>query len=230
MNNRLIILRITILLLTVSLTGCIENTEKYAEDADGDGYFDEIDDFPNDDTEWLDSDDDGIGNNADFDDDNDGYLDDNDYLPYKDAKIQITLDKFKVIDEVDTWPDDSNKSQVYFEIYINNKYVERVPDERYFYEVELGKIRNISWQLTYDVPDNLKTHMISIRMYDSDEITYDQLDIDGHDISKDCTVVYYITTEQWIGDDGDGITDGSEDGTQYSDDDDAYLEYEIKTI
>ncbi|MFT7559181.1 MAG: beta-glucanase (GH16 family) [Flavobacteriales bacterium] len=44
-------------------------------DTDGDGVFDAVDDFPLDATEWLDTDGDGTGNNADNDDDNDGCLD-----------------------------------------------------------------------------------------------------------------------------------------------------------
>ena len=44
-------------------------------DTDGDGYTDSNDDFPDDPTEWLDTDDDGIGNNADEDDDGDGMPD-----------------------------------------------------------------------------------------------------------------------------------------------------------
>ena len=44
-------------------------------DMDGDGYPDSSDDFPDDPTEWLDTDDDGIGNNADEDDDDDGMPD-----------------------------------------------------------------------------------------------------------------------------------------------------------
>ena len=47
----------------------------YAIDSDGDGYDDDIDIFPNDPTEWYDTDRDGIGNNADTDDDGDGILD-----------------------------------------------------------------------------------------------------------------------------------------------------------
>ena len=44
-------------------------------DSDGAGIPDSLDIFPYDNTEWQDSDSDGIGNNADNDDDGDGYLD-----------------------------------------------------------------------------------------------------------------------------------------------------------
>ena len=50
-------------------------------DGDGDNVPDLIDAFPTDPNEWVDSDGDGIGNNADPDDDNDGILDVNDPLP-----------------------------------------------------------------------------------------------------------------------------------------------------
>ena len=44
-------------------------------DTDGDSYGDACDAFPNDATEWLDTDSDGTGNNADPDDDGDGLTD-----------------------------------------------------------------------------------------------------------------------------------------------------------
>ena len=44
-------------------------------DIDRDGYANEEDAFPLDGAEWVDTDGDGIGNNADTDDDNDGYSD-----------------------------------------------------------------------------------------------------------------------------------------------------------
>ena len=44
-------------------------------DSDGDGANDAVDDFPTDPNEWLDTDSDGIGNNADEDDDGDGMSD-----------------------------------------------------------------------------------------------------------------------------------------------------------
>jgi len=50
-------------------------------DDDGDSYIDTNDDFPNDASEWIDSDNDGTGDNADNDDDNDGTSDSNDDFP-----------------------------------------------------------------------------------------------------------------------------------------------------
>ncbi|MDH3831916.1 MAG: tandem-95 repeat protein, partial [Gammaproteobacteria bacterium] len=51
-----------------------ENPE-FSPDTDGDGLRDDVDAFPNDPTETVDFDGDGIGNNADPDDDNDGMPD-----------------------------------------------------------------------------------------------------------------------------------------------------------
>ena len=50
-------------------------------DTDGDGHVDSKDAFPNDPHEWLDTDHDGTGDNADTDDDNDG-INDTDELKY----------------------------------------------------------------------------------------------------------------------------------------------------
>ena len=53
-----------------------------APDADGDGIVDEADALPDDPTEWVDFDGDGIGDNADPDDDGDGVADADDAFPY----------------------------------------------------------------------------------------------------------------------------------------------------
>ncbi|MCX6807282.1 MAG: thrombospondin type 3 repeat-containing protein [Patescibacteria group bacterium] len=50
-------------------------TSPYLKDTDGDKFIDSEDVFPLDAKEWLDTDKDGIGNNADPDDDNDNYCD-----------------------------------------------------------------------------------------------------------------------------------------------------------
>ena len=63
--------------LTISVTSDgIDDDVGLPGDRDGDGYGDLLDVFPDDPTEWVDTDSDNIGNNADTDDDSDGLLDD----------------------------------------------------------------------------------------------------------------------------------------------------------
>lgn len=63
------------------------NVDAYiAQDSDGDGVLDYLDAFPNDSTEWLDTDGDHLGNNSDSDDDNDGVADIRDGFPLDGSK------------------------------------------------------------------------------------------------------------------------------------------------
>lgn len=179
-------------------------------------------------TVLMDTDLDCIPDVDDIDDDNDGYLDSEDYLPKQDAKIKITLEKFRVIDEVDSPPNNLH-AQVYFKIYVNDDYKARAPSSS-FWDVDIDELKTINWVYTYNCPDNRDIHKINIQMYDTDEYFDDLLDIDGHDNSMGLTVNYNIQTQTWTGDDTDGITDGSYDGTQATDDDDCYLEYNIETV
>lgn len=55
-------------------------------DSDNDGVLDHLDAFPDDGSEWLDTDNDQIGNNADTDDDNDGVSDIRDGAPLDSSK------------------------------------------------------------------------------------------------------------------------------------------------
>ncbi len=59
----------------------IEVSAYVNQDSDGDGVLDHLDAFPDDINEWLDTDGDQIGNNADLDDDNDGIADTRDGFP-----------------------------------------------------------------------------------------------------------------------------------------------------
>ena len=61
--------------LGIADAGIVSATVNIKEDRDGDGVYDEIDAFPDDPTETLDTDGDLIGNNTDDDDDGDGLLD-----------------------------------------------------------------------------------------------------------------------------------------------------------
>ena len=85
-------------------------------DMDKDGYSDMNDAFPLDNKEYLDTDKDGIGNNADLDDDNDGVLDTIDDFPLDkdktldtdndgiDNKIDLDDDNDGVLDINDAFP------------------------------------------------------------------------------------------------------------------------------
>ena len=75
-------------------------------DDDNDGYFDEVDEFPLNETEWADNDGDRIGDNSDLDDDNDGYEDlievDCDSDPMDLTSIPTDLDLDGTCDAIDS--------------------------------------------------------------------------------------------------------------------------------
>lgn len=201
-------------------------------DEDGDGIPDSSDNCP---TAYnpsqLDNDNDGQGDICDPDDDNDGYLDANDYIRTKNARLKITLEEFGVYDEVDLFND---QAQVYFIVTINGDEVERYPSgENGRMNVLLYENRVINHDIYYDIPDNKLTHTILIQMYDWDTFpdpSDDLLDLDGTSSGGSFSVYYNIQTESWTGDDTTGFTDGSRDGTQSSDNDDAYLKYDIQMV
>ena len=61
MNKHLLIICVVVL-ICVGLSGCNEQEVTTKEiDTDGDGYNDNVDEFPYDPSEWIDSDKDGYG-------------------------------------------------------------------------------------------------------------------------------------------------------------------------
>ena len=78
-------------------------------DGDGDGVIDSLDAFPDDMTEWLDTDSNHIGNNTDDDDDSDGVLDLDDIFPL-DASESLDSDNDGIGDNADTFPNDPDLS------------------------------------------------------------------------------------------------------------------------
>ena len=77
-------------------------------DSDRDGFVDPADELPDDPNEWLDADDDGIGDNADADDDNDGVGDEADAFPFNPAE-SMDSDGDGVGDNGDAFPDDPDE-------------------------------------------------------------------------------------------------------------------------
>ena len=78
-------------------------------DTDDDGVNDKDDAFPNDPSETIDTDSDGIGNNADTDDDNDSVLDGDDAFPL-DATESVDTDSDGVGDNSDAFPNDASET------------------------------------------------------------------------------------------------------------------------
>ena len=82
-------------------------------DRDGDGVDDSEDAFPDDASEWEDTDGDGIGNNADEDDDNDGFSDAEEETagtdPLDASSFPNDRDGDGVSDEDDAFPDDASE-------------------------------------------------------------------------------------------------------------------------
>jgi parallel beta-helix repeat protein len=77
-------------------------------DFDSDGIFDLIDKFPLNNSEWLDTDDDGTGDNTDLDDDNDGLSDHEEIIKGTDPKLNDT-DSDNFLDNIDEFPNDGDK-------------------------------------------------------------------------------------------------------------------------
>ncbi len=86
--------------------GCLDEIED--DDDDNDGYLDVNDAFPLDPYEWLDTDGDGIGNNADLDDDGDGVLDLDEIELGLDPLI-ADFDGDGYNDSIDAFPDDPDE-------------------------------------------------------------------------------------------------------------------------
>ncbi len=74
-----------------------QGTDPLMQDTDEDGKNDKEDPFPNDPTEWLDTDNDNIGNNTDTDDDNDNLPDETDEYPLNKGPIIKLLDENSII-------------------------------------------------------------------------------------------------------------------------------------
>ena len=115
--------------VTAEISGKVYRTSvslsTYYRDSDEDGYPDYLDDFPDDPTEWLDTDGDEIGNNADTDDDGDGLTDvqeqnsdpatepldpDTDDDGYCDGPISVTIDDVLICEAgPDAFPTDPDE-------------------------------------------------------------------------------------------------------------------------
>lgn len=105
-------------------SGNYQNTDPLNPDTDGDTFYDGTDIFPLDENEWLDSDNDGIGNNADPNDDNDDLMDNEDEYPenygpiisYEEYQVTDpeTGDQFIVLSALNSYDPDGDSSKMIF--------------------------------------------------------------------------------------------------------------------
>ncbi|MDD1767205.1 MAG: hypothetical protein LUQ27_01380, partial [Methanomassiliicoccales archaeon] len=197
-----------------------------------DGYPDSQDAFPDDPNEWRDSDNDGIGDNSDsspYDLDNDGFGDDTDLRKDYDAGIKIGLNKVRVTDEVDLWED---TAEVYFYVWVNGALQPRIDNIGELWTLTVGNEYAINKDFRFNVDDNTKLTTIKIALMEDDMLSEDDyIDISGTSLSdRTLDVTFDISTGNWTGDDITGISDGSKDGSQLSDDDDGIIWYSLEVV
>ena len=125
---------------------------QYMYDRDLDGISNEKDAFPNDFTEWKDSDGDGIGDNQDLDDDNDGYNDTEDSFP-NDASEQEDNDLDGIGNNADL--DDDNDGY------------NDTEDKDPFHDIAL--IFNLEWIELIDKQNNRADAPVIIDLYQNNE-------------------------------------------------------------
>ena len=141
------------------------------KDSDGDGHYDDRDAFPNDPKEWLDTDDDGVGNNADLDNDGDGIsdLDEEKYgldpLDANDAYVDSDGDGYSNIVEIEANTDLNDKASKPKKLdsvavkkigeYIDSKYISLEVDNNYAYVLADSGLK------IFDIRDSSNIKLIS---------------------------------------------------------------------
>jgi hypothetical protein len=121
--------------------------------------------------------------------------------------------------------------EVYFEIYINGRLEARIDNNGNSWYATIGETHTINKEIIFNINDDQRYTDIRVIMWDDDFILEpDPIDIDGHNESKALSIVFDGMTGTWSGDDTDGYTDGSDDGTENIDDDDGILWYSIAIV
>ena len=136
-------------------------------DSDFDGWADALDTFPADSSEWLDDDDDGIGNNADLLDDGDAFI--------KFDVISLQADTSQDYDIFGNAPD------MYFSIWYDADCDDEIDSEELVYSssytLDSYYVSSSDGQYVYfNIPDDASQFCFGILVYDSDDSDDDLLD------------------------------------------------------
>ncbi|UCE74526.1 MAG: hypothetical protein JSV56_02155 [Methanomassiliicoccales archaeon] len=227
---------VCVLLLAVSLTGCLEGDEDKKDeeknlDKDGDGMLDEWELLyglnPSDPTDaHLDPDNDGLDNleehgtrtvPTDPDTDDDEAKDGEDVDPLIDSVVVVQFTHYKMEDPGDI----GTEVDVYFKIRLND--VELTSDIIH-YDTDEGDIP-LDFSTFYDMPDDTAIVGITFSWFDDDLFFDDKLDCSG--TGDSCDLVYSIENHSWWGDTNNGTTSGEYDGSTDTDEDDVTIEFTI---
>jgi len=166
-------------------------------DDDNDGYDDSNDAFSFDSTEWLDTDEDGIGNNADLDDDGDNWTDDWEVVcltdPLDDSSKPSDTDSDGSCNYIDE--DDDNDGHL--------------DDSDHFPEDRCAYLDSDSDSMPDQISINCQTSLIEDPDDDNDNIL-DEVD------------VFPLDSQEWLDTDGDGTGNNADT----DDDDDGVVDWE----
>lgn len=175
-------------------------------DSDNDGVLDIDDAFPNDPSEWIDTDSDGIGNNADTDDDGDGVSDTEDAFPLDSSEwvdtdndgignnADLDDDNDGVDDLSDAFPLDPNESADFDQDGIGNN---ADPDD------DNDGVVDVNDQFPFDPSESIDT--------DADGIGDNaDTDDDNDGLSDQDEITVYYTDPLDSDTDADGMPDGWE--------------------
>ena len=144
-------------------------------DWDRDGYTNDVDVFPRDPKEWVDSDGDGVGDNSDAfptdpaewaDSDGDGVGDNSDLFDGGNGGVRISLDTFEFLGYEGTYYRQRYYPNPWFQVKVDldgDGYFERVYESEVF-----NGTRTLSsfFEVTLDVPDRLDSITFTIFAYD----------------------------------------------------------------
>lgn len=211
-----------------------DNIFNPTNDKDGDKIPDDKDAFPNDPNEWKDSDNDGIGDNADSDDDDDGVLDSQDYIPNKDAAIRVEINKIRILDPRKPF---DKTALIVARVTIDDTTYE-IPNET-GKELPIDQDMTVNWTIKQNVPDDIGNYDITVAIYYKTSSSESIIDINGiknerNDEGRIITIDYYLGNKignQYPSDSTYAFSDGFDDGNKgLFDEKDAQIWYRIITI
>jgi len=158
-----IILIVAVLVVYVSFPGEDLSGVTSSSDSDGDGFNDDVDMFPYDEDEWMDLDDDGIGDNSDL------YIN-------GDAGVKVSIAEFHCEELISSIPD------VYFKIIVSIydddiRGFAKIGEEQSSVYTDITEVYD-PFSYTFDVYDDVFHVFVEIEAWDEDSGS--QIDLYGN--------------------------------------------------